>query len=130
MGKPANLMAATFSFYFGQAGAGLCLMFVYVLVHGGAMRNLMVGLVTGGLVVMCIVGLGLMTGLSLGPQRERYIVASVPAFVLLYVTGHIGVGGPPGPGLFGGMVFAALAHLLMVWLLWPHDEEGPEAQTA
>ena len=127
MGKPANWVAATFSFYFGQTGAGLCLMFLYVLAHGGTIGNIIIGLVLGAFVVMCIVGLGLMTCLSLDPQRERHVAASVPAFLLFYLTVHIAVSGPPGPGLLGGMVFAALAHLLVVWLLWHRAEEGLEA---
>ncbi len=132
--KALHWVSATFGFYFAQAGAGLGLFFIYVLAHRGAIPNIFVGMMLALFVVMIIAGLALMTclGLALNSSRYLYALASVPAFGLLYLTVHVLLSGPPGAWLFGGMAFAALSHLLLVWLMWGHTdpEKVPEAEAA
>jgi len=115
-----------FSFYFAQAGSGLTIFFFYVLTRGGAMDSAIVSICLGIIVMLTLVALGLMTALSVSPHGQMYMLAAAGAFVLYYVTVHIALGGAPSPGLFAGTVGSALAHLVLVWLLWHHAAQDLE----
>jgi hypothetical protein len=115
-----------FSFYFAQCGTGLTLFFAFLLLHNPPMAGIMTTLTVPVLVLMILTGFGLMTCMSIDPQRPRYMLTCVPAFGLFYLSVHVALGGPPEPKLFAGMVAAALAHLLAVWLLWHRSEPAME----
>jgi len=131
--KVLHWISATFGFYFAQAGAGLGLFFIYVLAHRGAIPNIFVAMMLALFVVMIIAGLALMTclGLALNGSRHLYTLASVPAFGLLYLTVHVLLAGPPEPIVFAAIAFAALAHLLLIWVMWGHTdpEKVPATET-
>ncbi len=127
MGRPANWVATIFNFYLAQSGAGLSLVFLYVLVHSGALSSLIVAIILGAFVVLIIAGLGLMTCLNLDPDQAQQVLACAPAFALFYLTVHLLLGRPPDVMMFAAMVFAALAHLLMVGLFWHRAHDGLQA---
>jgi len=97
-----------------------------VLTRGGATGDVIVSVCLGIIVMLTLVALGLMTALSVSPHGQMYMLAAAGAFLLYYVTVHIALGGAPSPGLFAGTVGSALAHLVLVWLLWHHAAQDLE----
>lgn len=122
MRRRDRVMSALFSFYFAQCGAGLTLFFAYVMVRHQKLFAIPSALVVSALAMLIVIGLGLMTCMSIDPQRPLYMLVCVPAFGLYYLTAHVALGGPPELKLFLGIIGAALVHLLAVGLLWQRSE--------
>lgn len=118
MQRIQHWIAVIFSFYFAQAGCGLAVFLMFVLVRSGAAANILIGAVCALFCAMVIFGLGLVTSLSVGPENSQFVFAAIPAFALLYATAHYLLGHAPGTGFFIALVAVCLAHLGIIWIGW------------
>lgn len=118
MQRIQHWIAVIFSFYFAQAGCGLAVFFMFLLVRSDAMTNIFIGAVCALFCALVIFGLGLVTSLSVGPDNPHLSFAAIPSFALLYATAHYLLGHAPGPGFFIALLAVSLAHLGIMWIGW------------